>query len=53
MDLNERQKQILEITEQKKRVSVRYLAQKLCVTEMTVRRDLKKMEYEGFLKRYH
>ncbi len=51
--LNERQKQIFEITEAKQRVSVSFLAKKLYVSEMTVRRDLKKMETEGFIKRYH
>lgn len=53
MALNERQKQILELTEKKQRISVRALAKALYVSEMTVRRDLSKMEREGYLVRYH
>jgi DeoR family fructose operon transcriptional repressor len=53
MGLNERQRQILEWTEKKQRISVSLLAKKLYVSEMTVRRDLDKMEQEGFLRRYH
>ena len=53
MTLNERQKQILEITQQKQRVSVTYLSKKLYVSEMTIRRDLKAMEHSGLIKRYH
>ena len=53
MALNERQHQIFDITQQKKRVSVEYLAKKLYVSEMTIRRDLKLMEDEGLIKRYH
>ena len=53
MGLNERQKQILELTEKKQRATVAYLSKKLYVSEMTVRRDLAKMEREGYLKRFH
>ncbi len=53
MALNERQNQILEIVQQKQRVTVRYLAKKLYVSEMTIRRDLKQMDHEGLIKRYH
>ena len=53
MKLNERQKQILEITEEKGRVSSAYLSRRLYVSEMTVRRDLNKMSAEGIIKRYH
>ena len=53
MALNERQARILEITEQRGRVSVTHLAKHLYVSEMTVRRDLAKMEHEGMLKRFH
>ena len=53
MALNERQQKILELTEQKGRITVARLAQKLYVSEMTVRRDLAKMEQEGHLKRFH
>ena len=53
MGIKERQNQILEITQRKKRVPVEYLAKKLYVSEMTIRRDLKNMEHEGLIKRYH
>ncbi len=53
MALNERQNQILELTQQKQKVTVRYLSKKLYVSEMTIRRDLKLMENEGLIKRYH
>lgn len=53
MALNERQKQILEITQKMQRASVSHLAKTLYVSEMTVRRDLSKMEHEGYLKRFH
>ena len=53
MALNDRQKQILELTEQKGRITVSKIAKHLYVSEMTVRRDLAKMEHEGHLKRFH
>ncbi len=53
MPLNERQQEILAITQKKQRVSVSELARTLYVSEMTVRRDLAKMEHEGHLKRFH
>lgn len=53
MGASDRQRHILEIVQKKQRVTVPYLAKKLFVSEMTVRRDLKKMEYEGLIKRYH
>lgn len=53
MGLNERQQQILDLVEKKQRISSASLAKKLYVSEMTVRRDLAKMEEEGYLKRYH
>lgn len=51
--LTERQKQIFEIIENKKRVSVAYLAKKVYVCEMTIRRDLKALEANGYIQRYH
>ena len=51
--LNDRQKQILEIVDNKKRVSVIALSKALFVSQMTVRRDLQKMEQEGHIRRYH
>ena len=53
MNLNERQTQILELTEKKQRISVTQLAETLYVSKMTVRRDLAMMEREGLLRRYH
>lgn len=53
MKLNERQKQIVELVNQKQRVSVKALAETLFYTEMTIRRDLIKLENEGYLHRYH
>lgn len=53
MALNERQQKILEWTEQKHRVTVTQLSRRLYVSEMTIRRDLAKMEHEGLLKRFH
>ena len=50
--VNERQKEILEILYRKGRVSVSELAERLYVTEKTVRRDLTEMEKGGFLHRY-
>ncbi len=52
MKLNERQKQIVELVNQKQRVSVKALAEALYFTEMTIRRDLVKLENEGYLHRY-
>ena len=53
MPLNERQSEILEELKKEKRMSVKKIAAFCYVSEMTVRRDLKKMESEGCLKRYN
>ena len=53
MALNDRQQKILDLTEQRQRVTVGYLAKKLFVSEMTVRRDLVKLEQSGYLRRFH
>ena len=53
MTLNQRQKDIVEQVNKKQRVSVTFLAQNLFFSEMTIRRDLLKLENEGYLKRYH
>ena len=53
MKLNDRQKQILDITQKKQRVTVSQLAKTLYVSEMTVRRDLDRLERDGLLRRYH
>ena len=53
MALNDRQQKILEWTQKKQRATVSELARTLYVSEMTVRRDLAKMEHDGYLKRFH
>ena len=53
MNLNERQQDILEILRERGKISVTSLAQKLNYSEMTIRRDLTKMEKAGLLKRSH
>lgn len=53
MALCERQKEILELVEKRQRVSVEEIAKETYVSPMTVRRDLEKMQREGYLKRYH
>ena len=53
MELNERQQDILDILRERGKISVASLAQKLNYSEMTIRRDLTKMEKAGFLKRSH
>ena len=53
MELNKRQMDILGIVEEKKKVTVKLLSEVLFFSEMTIRRDLEKMEHEGYLKRYH
>lgn len=53
MKLNKRQTDILNLVNQKQRVTVGFLAKTLFFSEMTIRRDLTKMEREGYLKRYH
>ena len=52
MNINERQKEILELLHQKGSVSVSELSKTLFVTEMTIRRDLSELEKGGFLRRY-
>ena len=53
MELNGRQREILAITNEKQKVTVKHLADTLFFSEMTIRRDLIKMEQGGYLKRYH
>ncbi len=53
MKLNQRQKDILRILKEKKRVSVSDMASQLFVSEMTIRRDFKEMEQNSLLTRYH
>lgn len=49
----ERRKQILEIVEAQSSVSVTALCERLDVSEMTIRRDLRLLSDEGLLKRVH
>ena len=53
MQLNQRQEDILHLVNQKQRVTVAFLAKHLFFSQMTIRRDLIKLENEGYLKRYH
>lgn len=53
MILNKRQSEILEFLKDKKRVTVKELATKFYVSEMTIRRDLSSMEIDGYLQRFN
>lgn len=53
MNLNPRQRRLLEVVRQKVTMSVEELAQQLDVTPQTVRRDVKQMEEARLLARYH
>ena len=52
MILNERQSAMLEFIKTEKRASVRALAKRFFVSEMTVRRDLSELQRQGCLTRY-
>ena len=51
MLVSERQDQILEILRKNKVVKVSELSELFCVSEMTIRRDMQKLERGGLLKR--
>ncbi|MBO6019799.1 MAG: DeoR/GlpR transcriptional regulator [Clostridia bacterium] len=53
MELNDRQRAILLKLNETGRVRVSALSRELFFSEMTIRRDLEKMEKEGLLKRTH
>ena len=53
MELNERQQDIINLLREKGKISVSALSKKLNYSEMTIRRDLTKMEKAGLLKRSH
>lgn len=53
MELNERQQNIINLLREKGKISVVSLAKGLNYSEMTIRRDLTKMEKAGLLKRSH
>lgn len=51
--INTRQEQMAELVRSENRMSVKRLAAHFFVSEMTVRRDLKILEENGYLKRYN
>ena len=53
MELNERQQDILNLLREKGKISVTRLSRTLNYSEMTIRRDLTKMEKAGLLQRSH
>ena len=53
MELNERQRAILLKLNETGRVRVSALSRDLFFSEMTIRRDLEKLEKAGLLKRTH
>ena len=50
---NERRRQILEILLKEKKVNVKNLAQRLYISEPSIRRDLARLEKEKLLRRVH
>jgi len=50
---NNRLKNILSLLQQKEKVTISEISSILNVSDMTVRRDLKEMQKEGFIKRTH
>ena len=53
MELNERQQIIMELLREKGQIRVTDMAKELHYSEMTIRRDLAKMEAGGLLRRSH
>lgn len=53
MFLDERLEKILEILKKEKKVKVNELAEKFNVSEVIIRKNLKRLEHEGKLKRTH
>ncbi|PKM55302.1 MAG: DeoR family transcriptional regulator [Firmicutes bacterium HGW-Firmicutes-5] len=51
--LNDRQIAILNLVSEKKKINVASLSEKLSVSQVTIRQDLKMLEADGMLKRYH
>ena len=49
----ERRQRIAELVKREKKVRVKSLSKKFSVTEETIRRDLEKLEKDGFLNRSH
>jgi DeoR/GlpR family transcriptional regulator of sugar metabolism len=53
MTLNERHNAILEILKQNRTANVKKLAERLFVSDATIRRDLKEMQALGLIERSH
>lgn len=53
MEKNERLSDILSILENKKSVTVEYLAKKIYTSPSTIRRDLTTLETQGYVRRFH
>ena len=53
MAINDRQTEIIKLLKENKRMSVKSLADRLFVCEMTIRRDLKELELLGHIQRYN
>lgn len=51
--MNDRQSRLIGYLKEQKRASVKKPAARFYVSEMTVRRDLKELELQGYLKRYN
>lgn len=53
MEKNERLSDIMSILENKKSVTVEYLAKKIYTSPSTIRRDLATLEAQGYVRRFH
>jgi len=51
--MNTRQSEIVDLLQKAERLDVRFLAERFDVSQMTIRRDLKLLEEQGFLVRTH
>jgi DeoR/GlpR family transcriptional regulator of sugar metabolism len=51
--MNERHKEILQLLQEQKEVSVNVLSQRLGVSGVTIRQDLSQLESQGLVKRVH
>ena len=52
MQITGRKKDIVDLLYERERISVRELAERLFVSDMTVRRDLQELEKQGLVRRY-
>lgn len=53
MPINNRQSEIVKFIRENNRASVKKLSSHFFISEMTVRRDLKELEIQGYIRRYH